>query len=532
MKKKECDVAIIGGGHNGLICAAYLARAGLKVIVCEARHECGGGLDALEYGGFRYQPHAIYHMMAEIMPAYKDLELDKKGVKYIYPDVQAAYISKDQKPLILYKDAEKTAQYISATFSEKDGETYRRMHAEFTEFAEKIVIPLTYFPSVPPIEQVQIMNAAEDDVGRRFNEIAEHTPLEILDMYEYNEPVKAAIINLFAMWGLPPFEALGYLFPLYVNRMTNSALCRGGSHRLCSGIHRAVIEAGGEIMDSSEVVKITLKDGRVDGLVTWDGVEIKAKAVASTVDPKQSFLKFFEQDEIPSFLVDSAERWEWEKTTYFGLHLAMKEAPVYIGSEHCEDANKAMVTLLGINDTDELLDHIAAVEDGEMPDHLFGHTTVPSIFDPIMAPPGYHTGRWESMVPFDADWENISDDFAQKCFNEWKEYAPNLNSIGKFVYPPTYIEKKFLNMVRGSIKQGAYMPLQMGYFRPNDSCSQGFTPIEGFYLCGASSYPGGMILGGGGYKGANIIAEDLEVKKTWEEPEILKQTRGRGLYVD
>ncbi len=75
------------------------------------------------------------------------------------------------------------------------------------------------------------------------------------------------------------------------------------------------------------------------------------------------------------------------------------------------------------------------------------------------------------------------------------------------------------------------MPLQMGYFRPNDTCSQGFTPIEGYYLCGASSYPGGMILGGGGYKGANIIAEDMGVKKTWEESEMLRVTRERGLYV-
>ncbi len=81
MKTREFDVAIIGGGHNGLICAAYLARTGLKVCVLEARHELGGGLDTLETGGFRHQPHAIYHMMAEIMPAYKDLDLAGKGVK-------------------------------------------------------------------------------------------------------------------------------------------------------------------------------------------------------------------------------------------------------------------------------------------------------------------------------------------------------------------------------------------------------------------------------------------------------------------
>ncbi len=529
MKTNECDVAIIGGGHNGLICAAYLARTGLKVSVFEARHECGGGLDTLEHGGFRYNPHAVYHLMAEIMPPYKDLNLADNGVKFIYPEVQAAYISKNGKPLVFYKDPEKTIQYIAANFSTADSENYRRMYTEFSEYAEKIVIPLTYAPSVPPVEQVQTMNSANDDVGHRFNEVAELTPIEMLDSYGFQEPIKAAILNLFAMWGLSPFEALGYLFPLYINRMTNAALCKGGSHRLCSGLHRAVIEAGGMIYDKAEVVKILLKNGGVEGLVTKDGTEIKAKVVVSSVDPKQSFLKFFAPEEIPADLVDSAERWEWEKSSYFGVHLAMKSPPQYIGTEGCADANKAMIAFLGINDTEELLDHCQDIEEGKLPDHHYGHTTVASLFDPIMAPPGFHSGRWESMVPFDGDWENMADDYAQKCLEEWKSYAPNLEYLDKFVYPPTYIEKKFINMVRGSIKQGAYMPLQMGYFRPNDSCSRGFTPIEGFYLCGAGTYPGGMIIGGPGYNGANVIAEDLDVKKAWDEPEIVKQAKERGL---
>jgi phytoene dehydrogenase-like protein len=88
--------------------------------------------------------------------------------------------------------------------------------------------------------------------------------------------------------------------------------------------------------------------------------------------------------------------------------------------------------------------------------------------------------------------------------------------MNTLIYPPTYIEKKFKNMVRGSIKQGSYMTLQMGYNRPNDACSRGYTPIEGFYVCGASTYPGGMIIGGPGYLGANIIVEDLGVKKSWK----------------
>jgi phytoene dehydrogenase-like protein len=533
MKTKEVDVAVIGGGHNGLICAAYLARTGLKVCVLEARHEAGGGLDGLETSGFRHQPHAIYHMMAELMPAHLDLDLPGKGIRYIYPEVQASYINKNYKPVVFYKDPVKTAEYLGATFSSEDGKKYLEMHKEFTEYAEKILIPLTYVTPIPAIEQVAGLEAALDDVGARCNEATEMTPMEILDEWEFSEPVQAALINLFSMFGSSPNESLGYLFPLMITRMTNSALIAGGSHRLAGALARAVVEAGGEILENAEAVKVTMKNGAVDGVICRDGREIKAKAVASTVDPKQSFLKFFDADQIDSDLVASGENWQWEKTTFFGMHLNLKEAPKYINTEGCDDANKAMMTFLGIHDTDEFLDHFASVEDGQLPDeNLYGRTTTATLFDPIMAPPGMHTGRWESMVPYDADWDNITDEYAAKCIADWKSWAPNLQHIGKYISPPTFIAKKFLNMVKGSIKSGAYSPLQMGYFRPNANASKGYTSIDGFYMCGAGSYPGGMILGGAGYKGANVIAEDMEVDKTWDEPEMVTLGRERGIISD
>jgi len=530
MKDKAYDVAIIGAGPNGLTCGAYLAKAGLKVLLIEARHETGGGLDTLEFAGFKYNPHAIYHMMAEIMPVYNDFDLRSRGVRFIYPEVQAAYISKNHKPLIFYHDPKKTVDFISAEFSSKDGEEYERMYKDFQEYSEKILIPLTYVPAMPPIEQVQTLNSAKDDVGRRFNEIAELPPTEILGMYDFSEPVKAGILNLFTMWGLSPHEALGYIFPLYVYRMTNAALCSGGSHRLSSAIHKTIIASGGAILDDSEVVKVLTSNGKAHGVLLDDGTEIKATAVASTVDPHQTFLKFFDEGEIPSSLQESAKKWEWEKMTLFGTHLALRSAPKYIGTESYDDANRAMITFLGMKDTESLLEHHSSIENGHVPEKdLYGHTTCGSLFDPIQAPEGFHNGRWESLVPYDNDWEKNKWDYARLCVEEWKSYAPNLDPINMLVYPPTYIEKKLINMVRGSIKQGAYVPLQMGYFRPNDTCSQCYTPVEGFYVCGASVYPGGMIIGGPGYIGANTIVEDFGVKKQWKDPESVKKAKENGI---
>ena len=528
MTVKHVDVAIIGAGPNGLICGAYLAGCGLNVALLEARHETGGGLETLELSGFRYNLHAVYHMMALQMPCYHDFELDKKGVKYVFPDVQCAYIHTDRPPILLYRDGEKTADYLDRHLSPEDGRAYRRMYADFKEFSEKILIPLTYIPPLPFVEQTLILNNARDDVGKRYNEIADLTPLDILDAYKIKDPLKAALLNLFTMWGMSPYE-LGFLFPLYVYRMTDAALVRGGSHRLSSALYRTFVAAGGTVMDRAEVVRVLVENGGVAGVVTADGQEIRAKAVVSTCNPEQNFTQFIDPAELPAELVESAGKWEWEKTTFFGVHLALKELPVY-GPD--EDANRAMITFLDIQDTPRLLDHLRSIEQGELPETPLGHVTCPSLFDPLHAPEGLHTGRWECLVPFDADWETITDSYAQTCVDRWKAAAPNLEPINVLAYPPTYIEKKNRSMKRGSYKHGAYIPLQMGYLRPNDMCSRNFTPVERFYLAGASSYPGGMILGGGGYLAANAIAMDFGLNKTWQEPVYMQSARQAGIISD
>lgn len=532
MLNKEYDVAIIGGGQNGLVCGAYLARAGLDVIVLEGRHETGGGLDTIELAGHKYNTHAIYHMMAEVMPVFHDFDLKKKGVRYIFPEVQAASLNKGQKPVVLYRDPETTAQYLSSAFSAEDGKQFARMYADFSEFSEKIIMPLTYVPAQPAMDVVQAFAGAKDDAGKRYNEISELMPTEIINRYGFSAPVKAALYNLFGMWGLSNYEGVGFLFPLYVYRMLNAAICVGGSHRLSSALHKVAVENGAAIRDSSIVNRIIMNGGRVQGVGLEDGAEIRAKAVVSTVDPRQNFLEFFKEDEIPSDLVEGAKNWEWEKATFFGAHLALKEAPCYIGSDECPDINRALTVFNDVTDVDDIIDQLDAIESGKLPVKPHGHATCTTLFDPLQAPRGYHTGRFECLVPFDCDWDAIKDDYARTCIETWKESAPNIEPLYTMVYPPTYIEKKLKDMVRGSFKQGSYQTLQMGYNRPTASCSQVRTPIEGFYVCGASANPGGMILGGGGYIGANIIARDFDVKTDWDEIASVKKAREAGFILE
>ena len=517
---KSFDVIVIGAGPNGLICSAYLANAGLNVLLLERRHESGGGLNTEEIGGFRFNLHAIYHMMSEIMPAHRDFELGKY-LRYIYPEVQNSYLFEDGKSIVLYRDPKKSAKSISE-FSRSDAENFLKMYEEFQQMTNEILIPATYVPPYPPVDQVVAFQ--KDELGRKFSDISELTPRDILDKYGLKDSrVRMSILNLFAMWGISIDEPLGYLFPLYVVRMNNIGFCVGGSHRLASALHKVFIGSGkGMILETAEVDKIILENGRVKGVVLTDGREFTSEVVASTVDPHQTFLRFIgeKEEDLPEELRKSAKAWQWEDKTFFSLHLGLKDAPNY--NTQNPDVNSSLICFLGYDTEEELVKHLKDIERGSLPEPL-GHVTCTSIFDPLQAPEGFHTGRWECLVPYALDWDKIKEEYAKRCIDKWKVFADNLDIVNMYIYPPTYIEKKLINMVKGSFKHGAYNPLQMGYFRPNDMCSNTRTPIKGLYVCGASTYPGGMIIGGPGYIGANAIADDLGVKKNWGVPEFVKR---------
>jgi len=277
-----------------LTCAAYLAKAGLKVVVLESRHEAGGALVTEEFSGFKFNLHATYHMMAEYMPLYHDFNLKSYGLRYVFPEVQTAFLYKKEKPLVFYRDPKKTIECFKAVLGDGEAKKFERMYEEFKQMTEKVLIPLTYVPPVPPVDMVQLLQDSKDPMVRKFNEISEMRPIDILEEYGLSSRAKAAVLSLMTLWGVSPFEALGYLLPLYVVRMTDAGLCLGGSHRLSSALCKALIKEGGEIYEKAEVVKVSMSGGRVDGVHLEDGTLVKGNCIISTLDPKQSFLDFFE----------------------------------------------------------------------------------------------------------------------------------------------------------------------------------------------------------------------------------------------
>jgi len=212
MSSENYDAIVIGAGPNGLLCGAYLAKAGHRVALVERRHETGGGLNTEEYYGWRLNLHAVYHMMGELMPAHRDLDLANLGVRYLYPHVVAAFPFRDGSSLVFTRDLDETLRSIEV-FSSDDAEAFSRMWADFQPMLDDYLIPMTY--ELPEAALDQMEEFEKTPSGRRLAEISESTFVELIDEYGFRDPrVRMALLSFPAMWGLHLDDPLGFLFPL------------------------------------------------------------------------------------------------------------------------------------------------------------------------------------------------------------------------------------------------------------------------------------------------------------------------------
>lgn len=533
--RREYDAIVIGGGPNGLTCAAYLAKAGLSILLLDKKHEFGGGLYTEDFGSpFRFNAHAIYMLLAELMPPHRDLELEARGVAYIRPPAQVGFLHRDGKALVFYTDPKRSADSVRQ-LNRQDGDTFERMYAEFKEMCDECLIPATYVLPLPIAEQMELLD--QTALGRRIAEISERSPREIIDAYGFRDPrVQGAMLHLATMWGIhPDVGGVGYMVPLYVYRMMNAALLRGGTHGLASALYGRVVAHGADVLEWAEVNRIVTENGTATGVVLTDGREFRARAVISTLNPDQTFLKLIGKNRLPGELAATVGGWEWEEWSLFTSHLGIKgQAPRYTAAAFNADVNSTLINFMGIESPGDVMRQVNEIEAGQLPEPA-GGVTCTTIHDPLQASKGpygpLHTLRWESHVPYalaGREWDDVKQAYADRCFEKWKEYAPNLveaKVLFNFVYSPLDIERRLPTMQRGSIKHGAYTSTQMGFLRPTEDCSSYRTPIGGLYVAGASTYPGGMVILGSGYNAAKVVAEDLGARVWWSPPDYVVRAR-------
>jgi len=519
--ESEFDVVIIGGGPNGLIAGAYLASAGLSVAICERRYEAGGGLATEEnlYPCYASNPHVLYHMMVDYMPVIRDFDLDGPSLTWIKPNAQTGMVFEDGSSVLLTRMVQDTKDSISK-YSFKDAVAFGKAIRKWRKIVDDIVAPATYIPPMLPIDITIAMQKTE--VGREMLEIGELSPVDIITNLFKHDKVRTLMLYASCMWGLDPRETgLGFMVPLMLDRAMNKCYCYGGSHKFGSALGRAVLQNGGLLLESAEVSEILLENGRAVGVKLAEGRTIKSKVVMSTLDPHTTFVDMVGEKNLPEDLKTTVEGWVLEKWSFNTLHIAAEEPPKYA----CDDLfiNDAFATVVGIESFDQLLAHWDNVTAGKIDlDSFGGHCTCESSFDPTLSDrPGKSVSMFQIHAPYDLEggWNKRRGEIQAAMLAKWEKAAPNINPgniVATSMEDPEDIEIRFPQMRRGSIKHGAYTPIQMGCFRPNQFCSSTETPIEGLYVCGASTYPGGLILGGPGYLGANKVAEDLDVKKWWK----------------
>jgi phytoene dehydrogenase-like protein len=535
---EQYDVIIIGGGPNGLVAGGYLAKAGLRVLILEKRYEVGGGLATEDvFGGHPINTHALYMMMADYAPAYKDLELENSySLKHIYPPLQFAMPLRDGRCLCLYSDVEKTCHSLE-NFSTEDARVYREVALKYSQYVDSFMAPATYVQARPVLDQAVALERTP--LGREISELSPKSPKQIITELFKDNYVQALMLHNVCMWGLDPeVEGIGYMVPLYFNRMTNYRLCAGGTHMLAQALIKVILENKGIMLTSQQLKRIVIEDGVAVAVERDDGVVFEAaKAVISTLDQEQTFFKLVEPEHLDKEFVETMKVWIWEHWSLLGIHFLLEEMPDFAAASNNSEINKALIYVLGYESPEDFVNEYKGIGKGEMDGGFY--CSFPSVHDPLQERYGKTIGSIYKMAPFDVKdgsdrWYStkFKEEQAQKLLATLGEYAPNITPKtirSLYVSTPVDIENKFPDMVKGSIKQGEYHPLQMGYMRPNEYCSTHRSPIKGLYMGGSCTFPGGAVLLGAGYLAAEAVVEDLGLEKWWSEPEIVVEARKEGL---
>ncbi|MBI3070525.1 MAG: NAD(P)/FAD-dependent oxidoreductase [Deltaproteobacteria bacterium] len=515
------DVIVIGGGHNGLTLALYMAAAKLKVLVLERRHEFGGGLSTEEVTipGYYHNLHSNFHGIMPFFPPYNDFNLARRGVRYILPEADIGMPLKDGRALILYSDDRRAADSIAA-FSERDAEEFLEVRRRLAFHSAEVLGGAFSPPAVSPRQRLFL----EEEYGRIFgDDVLDHTAAEWVERHFENPHVRALLLYHMAICGfdvrLPRLAALGIGYLAY---LTNWQLCVGGSHHLAHAMGGELLAQGGELLESRGVKQILVESNRAVGVVTVDGTEFRARdAVVSSVDPHQTFLDF-----LPREALDPTFRKKVEAIRYghgdvlFGAHVALKEPPHHIASAGHPDIDRTWNLNIGYETPEDLYEHYEEIDRGELPKRPRLNAGVNTLFDPSQAPHGRHTALIWQFAPFEigerggAAWDSLGDDYARACVDAWREYAPNMggdNVLAVHPYTPYDIARKMVNMRRGGFHVAAISHDQAAENRPIPELSGFRAPVTGLYLCGASQHVHGGILSSPGYNCAQVLAEDLGV---------------------
>src|SRR5215467_1295959 len=516
-KVSQWDIVVAGAGHNSLICAAYLARAGLRVLVLERGAMIGGdtSTEELTLPGFKHDACASAHVLIQSSPILRDneLALDRYGLRYLFPDPAVVMPFRDGRSLSMFRDRHATAREI-ARFSEHDALAYEQMLDDW----DTIKVPLgrdRYRPPGSPGSALAALEATPpglEAVRWRFS-----SALETVEERFHEQHVRTFFLWMSLMtmaWIDEPGTGLLPLSLAAGRQAFSWTTPVGGSIALPEALARVIQECGGEIRTDSEVKRIIIEGGRAVGVVTADGAEYRAaRAVVSTIHIKH-LPGIVGAKALGEKFVRGLEHWR-TGVTMFVSHYALNAAPLY----RLEQGPTASVAAGIIESPEELLAALAAFRRGqtrlESPPLLVVSS---SVVDPSRAPPGHHTLKVVGFLPYhlsdggSARWDTIKENVSDALLDHHLRYTTNLsrkNILAKHVESPLDLERRNPHNYHGSCHGGDQDLAQEGSLRPTPGFENYRLPVNGLYQTGSTTHPGASVTGAPGRNCAEVILSDL-----------------------
>lgn len=514
MSELEYDFVVAGAGHNSLVTAAYLSKAGLKVLVLESRSVIGGNTtsEELTLPGFLHDSCSSAHVLIQNSPLMRnnELHLDKYGLSYIKPDVVASVPFLDGRNITMYKDMEKTVAEF-ARYSEKDANEYGRFLKEWSEVSSTYALE-RYNPPRKESEVLEMYEALPK--GEEWLRTRIRSAKEIIEERFEDEHVRA-FLGWMAFQTVQPINRkdTGFLaYSIVAGRQANSwTLPRGGSIQLPLALKQFIEEHGGRIILSAHVQKILVENGRAVGFETRDGRKFVAKKACVSSIHVKDLVTMVDQKLVPEEFATAVKNWK-VGVALFVTHYALSEAPKY--------KSESGHVISGTGGAAESLENLTKCCDLTENNELNWETPAlllvcSSVSDSSRAPPGKHTYKVIAFVtanPREGSWDDLKEDYSEAIEDYLSKLTINFGSeiiLGRVVESPMDLARRNPANWGGSCHGGDMAPDQNGLFRPALGWSNYRMFVPGLYQTGDCTHPGGSVSGAPGRNAARVILEDM-----------------------
>jgi phytoene dehydrogenase-like protein len=522
-------VVLIGGGHNALITAFYLAKGGFKPLVLERREMVGGGAITEEFHpGFRASilSHTLGPLRADVA---RDLQLEKFEYEVVHPDPRVFAASPDGKALFFYNDTAKTAAGI-ASFSEKDA-------AKYAQFAQSLETTAGFFGQLSSITPPSIDHPTPEDLwnllktGRGARSLGKTGifdllrwgPMAVADFVAefFETELLRATIAARGIFGtaLGPWSA-GSTAVLLLRAAADAhpvgpaAFPRGGLGSFSRALAESAKQAGVEIRTDAEVEHIRVKDGAVTGVALTDGEEISVEAVVSGADPKRTFFNLLDPSQLDPTFANRLKNFR-ANGTVAKVNLALGGLPIFSALDATESSLKSLAGRIHIGPEIDYLERaFDASKYGDLSKAPWLDVTIPTILDPSLAPDGKHVlSAYVQFAPYklrEGNWDTRRKELGDTVVKTLAAYAPNLPDLIEYmqVITPKDLETSY-GFTGGHIFHGELALDQLFTMRPVLDWARYKTPIRGLFLCGSGTHPGNGLTGASGANAAREIIRDL-----------------------